>query len=85
MSEDSTEAERRALRGQMPERLNRLLEAGEPVWTKERMLDEFTVEAFAAPIVIVRRKSDGRRGTLVFTDNPRYYFEWEDGGDECQA
>lgn len=30
--------------------------------------------AFCAPVVEVKRKSDGKRGTLEFQANPRFYF-----------
>ena len=38
------------------------------------MTAAFTVHSFAAPFVIVTRKSDGVRGTLEFTHSPRRYF-----------
>ena len=34
----------------------------------------FEVESFAAPYVLVRRKSDGATGTLMFRHSPRVYF-----------
>lgn len=33
---------------------------------------------FAAPFVVVRRKSDNRRGTLEFQHNPRVYFGFQE-------
>ncbi len=36
----------------------------------------FEVLGFAAPFVVVRRKSDGVKGTLEFTHSPRIYFGW---------
>lgn len=51
----------------------------EPVgreWTTAEMQEEFSVSGFAAPFVIVRRKSDGVEGTLEFKHSPRVYFGW---------
>ena len=54
-------------------------------WTKEEMLAEFDVQGFALGLAIVRRKSDGRLGTLDFegrhTDDGhlvRYYFGFQE-------
>jgi len=43
-------------------------------WTTEQLREEFEVQGFAAPFVVVRRRSDGVRGTLAFRHNPRVYF-----------
>ena len=45
-------------------------------WSSHRMAAEFTVISFAAPFVMVRRKSDGMLGTLEFTHLPRWYFNF---------
>jgi hypothetical protein len=42
----------------------------------EGLREKYDVLAFAAPFVIVQRKSDGVKGTLEFTHSPRYYFGW---------
>ena len=46
-------------------------------WTTEQLREEFEVEGFMAPFVVVRRKSDGARGTLMFRHDPRVYFDFE--------
>ena len=46
-------------------------------WTTEQLREEFEVQGFAAPFVVVRRKSDGVRGTLMFRHDPRVYFGFE--------
>jgi hypothetical protein len=60
-----------------------MIESGQPYqdlaraesrMTTAEMSAEFTVHSFAAPFVIVTRKSDGQRGTLEFTHSPRFYF-----------
>lgn len=48
------------------------------VLTTDQMQEQFTVEGFLAPFVVCRRKSDGKRGTLMFSHSPRYYFGWQE-------
>lgn len=48
-----------------------------PTWTTEQLAQDFDVEGFLAPYVVVRRKSDGQRGTLAFRHSPRIYFGWQ--------
>ncbi len=38
---------------------------------------KFEVLGFMAPIVVVRRKSDGVKGSLMFQASPRFYFGFE--------
>lgn len=44
------------------------------VWSTDEITEDFTVLGFMAPFVIVRRKSDGIKGSLEFQHNPRFYF-----------
>lgn len=62
-----------------------MLAAGQPAadlqraeyrWDSDQLRDQFDVIGFAAPFVIVRRKSDGKKGSLEFTHSPRFYFNW---------
>ncbi len=45
-----------------------------PLWTTEEMTSEFEAVGFAAPYVLVRRRSDGVNGSLMFVHHPRVYF-----------
>jgi hypothetical protein len=54
-----------------------LAEAKE-TWTTEQLREQFEVKGFMAPYVVVRRKSDGKRGILEFVHFPRYYFNWSE-------
>jgi hypothetical protein len=45
-------------------------------WTTEELTQDFEVIGFAAPFVVVRRRSDGALGSLEFTHSPRTYFGW---------
>ena len=47
------------------------------VWDTGQLGQDFDVLGFAAPFVVVRRKSDGVRGSLTFQHNPRLYFNFE--------
>jgi hypothetical protein len=71
---DETEDVRRAMlaTGQP----QRDLEKAEQRWTTDQLREEFEVIGFMAPFVVVRRKSDGVKGSLEFTHNPRFYFNF---------
>lgn len=47
-------------------------------WDTTQLQEDFTVEGFSAPFVVVKRKSDGVRGTLEFTHQPRVYFDFKE-------
>jgi hypothetical protein len=46
----------------------------EPQWDTKQLQVDFEVLAFAAPFVVVRRRSDGVKGTLQFNHRPRIYW-----------
>ena len=46
------------------------------VWDTSQLSDDFEVLGFMAPYVVVRRKSDGRKGSLEFQHHPRFYFSF---------
>ena len=48
----------------------------EEVWDTNELQELFTVHSFLAPYVVVTRKSDGVKGTLMFTHMPRFYFSF---------
>jgi hypothetical protein len=47
------------------------------VWTTSELSDDFDVVGFMAPVVVVIRKSDGQKGSLMFQHSPRIYFSFE--------
>ena len=47
------------------------------VWDTQQLSDDFEVLGFMAPLVVVRRKSDGLKGSLMFQASPRFYFGFE--------
>ena len=44
------------------------------VWDTGELSIDFEVIGFMAPLVVVRRKSDGQKGSLEFQHSPRFYF-----------
>jgi hypothetical protein len=44
------------------------------VWNTTELAEDFEVLGFAAPLVMVRRKADGTKGSLLFQHSPRFYF-----------
>lgn len=79
MAGDPTESYRRArvaeINANPSER--ELLEAkyGQ-VWDTDEMCAEFEAIGFMAPFIAVRRLSDGKKGSLEFQHNPRFYFNF---------
>ena len=47
------------------------------VWTTDELSEDFEVIGFSAPLVVVRRKADGVKGSLEFQHAPRYYFHFQ--------
>jgi len=47
------------------------------VWDTDQLQEDFDVLSFAAPLVMVRRKADGVKGSLMFQGSPRFYFGFE--------
>ncbi len=47
------------------------------VWDAKELAQDFEVVGFMAPVVVVRRKTDGVVGSLLFQHQPRYYFSWQ--------
>ena len=77
MIDDPTEAYRR-------QRMEELNAVGWPrevlegtygkVWSTDELRLEFEVQAFLAPLVVVKSLADGSVGSLEFQHSPRFYF-----------
>jgi hypothetical protein len=78
---DPTESARRALvskiNSEATERAALEARHGQ-VWNTAGLAKDFEVLEFAAPFVIVKRKSDNKIGSLMFQHEPRYYFAFEE-------
>ena len=48
-----------------------------PVWDTTELAEHFEVIGFMAPLVVVRRRADGVKGSLQFQHTPRLYFGFE--------
>jgi hypothetical protein len=44
------------------------------VWNTDELSRDFEVVGFMAPFVVVRSKCDGKKGSLEFQHQPRFYF-----------
>ncbi len=47
------------------------------VWDTDQLQEDFEVIGFMAPMIVVRRKIDGVKGSLMFQGSPRFYFGFE--------
>jgi hypothetical protein len=76
-SNDETEFLRRRMirNGEVQANLAAALSQDE-TWDTAELQRDFEVLQFQAPLVVVRRRSDGQLGSLEFTPSPRVYFSW---------
>ncbi len=51
------------------------------VWNTSELTRDYEVLGFMAPYVVVRRKEDGIKGSLMFQHSPRLYFQFEPHGE----
>ena len=62
-----------------PEKIrDELVEMYGLVWDTAEVQKDFNVTGFNSPFAFVERKSDGKTGTLRFTHDPRFYFQFEE-------
>ncbi len=47
------------------------------VWDTSQLQDDFQVLGFMAPFVVVKRRLDGVRGSLMFQNSPRFYHSFQ--------
>jgi len=59
-----------------PKNRAELEETEDQVWTTEEVKQEFEISGFKGPFALARHLGSGDVGTLIFQDNPRYYFGW---------
>lgn len=48
------------------------------VWTTDELANDFEVLGFMAPFVVVCRKADNKKGSLMFQHHPRFYFNFQE-------
>ena len=74
---DPTETVRRAMLAEInaqPGSREALVAKHGQVWDTQQLAQDFEVSGFSAPLVVVRRRSDGVKGSLMFQHSPRFYF-----------
>jgi hypothetical protein len=72
---DETEMVRRAMLADgVPQAA---LDVAEQRWDTDALREQFTVHGFMTPFIVVTRKADNVKGTLMFTHSPRWYFNFE--------
>ena len=79
MENDATEAARRELTSKLnsePGSRASLEAQHGQVWDTDELGRDFDVKGFLAPFVVVRRKSDGVIGSVMFQHAPRFYFRF---------
>jgi hypothetical protein len=78
MSFDETESTRRQMVAEINSNPKTQEELGQTqqTWDTDELCNDFEVIGFAAPFVVVRRYSDGQKGTLTFQHSPRVYFDF---------
>lgn len=47
------------------------------VWNTDQLAEDFEAIGFMAPLIVVRRRADGVKGSLEFQHSPRFYFNWQ--------
>lgn len=47
------------------------------VWDTSQLQEDFEVLGFLAPYVVVRRRADGQKGSLLFQHSPRLYYGFQ--------
>ena len=76
---DPTESTRRTMVAEInanPGSRKHLEQTHGQIWDTSELQQDFSVEGFLAPFVVVRRKSDGKRGSLLFQHSPRLYHSF---------
>ena len=74
MSHDNTEALRREMIETNQPHVD--LAHADRRWDTAQLQADFEVLGFMAPFVVVRRRSDGKKGSMEFTHSPRFYFNF---------
>jgi hypothetical protein len=76
---DETEPVRRQLVAEIntaPKSREELEKIYGQVWDTDQLRTDFDVHGFMAPFILVTRKRDNQKGTLMFQHNERYYFSF---------
>ena len=47
------------------------------VWDAAELAADFDVLGIEGPVVVVRCRSDAKKGSMEFQNEPRFYFNWK--------
>jgi hypothetical protein len=80
---DTTEAVRREMVADINSRPHTREELEEVygkggVWDTSELTRDFEVIGFMAPFCVVIKKDTGKKGSIMFQDRPRFYFEFRE-------
>jgi len=78
---DSTDSIRKQMAAEInaePGSREALEQAHGQVWDTQELQRDFQVLGFMAPLVVVQRKSDGKKGSLYFQASPRLYYGFQE-------
>ena len=68
----------REINATLPERERLEIEYGKGnVWDTKELSERFEVQGFMAPFCVVRDRATGKKGTVMFTHHPRFYFRFD--------
>jgi len=76
---EQTRRERVAEINRLPSDRERLEKEHGQVWDTKELGTDFEVLGFMAPFVVVKRRSDGTKGSLEFQHDPRLYYSFKEG------
>lgn len=48
------------------------------VWTAQELVVQYELLGVSAPFVVAVDKATGKKGSLMFQHNPRFYFAWQE-------
>jgi hypothetical protein len=48
------------------------------VWNTSELQQDFEVQSFAAPFIMVKSRKTGNSGSMTFQARPRYYFDFQE-------
>jgi hypothetical protein len=51
------------------------------VWDTQELIEDFNVESFLAPYVFATNRETGKKGSLTFQHQPRFYWGWDEYGE----
>ena len=54
------------------------------VWSQEELLRDFVVHGEKENVATVTNKKTNQHGTIIYTESPRLYFDFEEKSDDAE-